>query len=386
MMLSLLFFELKKLMKNKAAIGGILIALLILFGFFYGMFFNGQLSGYSSDEISGREAVALNQQIAEEHTGTLSDDLIKSIIVDSANNEEEYGNKGFFDTFSWYIRTKFILNYDTYSEELKSIDTDGHFDSNRVDIKSVNDLELTLPVQSLRLGNFAPWNQLFELIGISFILMGLLSIYLCASVFSGDTSKNMMPLLLTTKFGKTKLVFAKLLSVLMILTSIFLVTNLIILLVFGYYFSFSGWDTSIQLNFYWDNLSFPVAMNFLELFVLLMFYQYTGLLFVVGLTCLVSHYAKSTFTSLAVSLGVFFLPQLLVQLFKSGLINKFLTFFPIVNTTVEKMLMKLSSTDGFIFKTFFPNVFLLIVVMFISSIICFIIIIYNLRQKDCPLA
>lgn len=56
---------------------------------FYQHFFNGQISGSSADQVHGRAAVAINQQIAEKHTGYLSDDLISRILNDYAKNQSD---------------------------------------------------------------------------------------------------------------------------------------------------------------------------------------------------------------------------------------------------------------------------------------------------------
>lgn len=74
-------FEIKKLINNKAAIGGVIIAILILGGIISTFFIGSQLEGgSSSDPIHGRQAIMLNQKIAEQHTGPLTDDRIEKII------------------------------------------------------------------------------------------------------------------------------------------------------------------------------------------------------------------------------------------------------------------------------------------------------------------
>lgn len=73
-------FEIKKLINNKAAIGGIIIAIIMLVGIIDTFFIGSQLGGVSSDPIHGRQAIMLNQKIAEQHTGTLTNDRIEKII------------------------------------------------------------------------------------------------------------------------------------------------------------------------------------------------------------------------------------------------------------------------------------------------------------------
>ena len=84
-MKALVTFELKKLIKKKSVLGAVLASILVLSGLFYPTFFyDGQLSGISTDRIHGIEAVRIQEKIAEEHTGYLSDNLIGKIVNDYA--------------------------------------------------------------------------------------------------------------------------------------------------------------------------------------------------------------------------------------------------------------------------------------------------------------
>lgn len=365
MSFDLIGFELKKLLKSKAALGAILITLLVLLGLFYGKFFNGQLSGYASEAIHGREAVLLNSKIAESHAGALSDERIKAVVTDFANNKKTRDKQNFFDVFSFYVSRRFIDNQEAYLDEIDSIEKDGSFEIEKIQLKKVEDLTPIRPVSALRLGHFSSWHQLIEVTSLSFILINLLVIFLISPIFSGDRAKGLFPLLLTTKYGRTKLIVAKLSSVFILTSVVFGIIHLINLAVFASYFGLSGWNTSIQLNFQVNLMSFPVEMNFLSLLALLLIYQYIGILFIMAMTVLISNSTKTIYTSLAISVGSFFAPQLLAQVFREGLINKLLMFFPSTNTDTETFLMKLSSSEGLIFNNFHINFAFLIVVMLV---------------------
>lgn len=365
MSFDLIGFELKKLLKSKAALGAILITLLVLLGLFYGKFFNGQLSGYASEAIHGREAVLLNSKIAESHAGALSDERIKAVVTDFANNKKTRDKQNFFDVFSFYVSRRFIDNQEAYLDEIDSIEKDGSFEIEKIQLKKVEDLTPIRPVSALRLGHFSSWHQLIEVTSLSFILINLLVIFLISPIFSGDRAKGLLPLLLTTKYGRTKLIAAKLSSVFILTSVVFGGIHLINLVVFTSYFGLSGWNTSIQLNFQVNLMSFPVEMNFLSLLALLLIYQYIGILFIMAMTVLISNSTKTIYTSLAISVGSFFAPQLLAQVFREGLINKLLMFFPSTNTDTETFLMKLSSSEGLIFNNFHINFAFLIVVMLV---------------------
>lgn len=359
----MLLFEIRKLLKKGSSFGGILVVFIILLGLLYGLFFKGQLSGYSSDKIKGRDSIVLNANIANRYSGSLSDEKIETIITDFVKNSTEYKKNGFFDIFSWYISNEFILDYSSYDNELKNFDENNIFDIQKVKLKKVDELGLTVPLNSIQVGNFASWNQLFQILSATFILVGVFLIYICSPVFSGDTMKGILPLLLTTKFGKTKLTLTKLFATFLIFLASFTIIYGLIFIIFSIYFGLSGSDTSVQMNFYWKFYSFPIPMNLFQFFIYFINYQFIALLLVTSTTSLISYFTKNTFTTLSLSLGIFFLPQLLLRLFKGGLINKLLTFFPISNFNAETMLLKLSNSETFFFTNFYTNYFVLIFVM-----------------------
>ncbi|MCT6893446.1 MAG: ABC transporter permease [Bombilactobacillus mellifer] len=371
-------FEIKKLINNKAAIGGVIIAILILGGIISTFFIGSQLEGgSSSDPIHGRQAIMLNQKIAEQHTGPLTDDRIEKIIDFRAETQnKEYRKKHFMDVFSWAVADKFIPeNYQDKFYGIEKVSRKG------VEIMPVNQLGTVIPPSKLKLGNFAPWYQLFSLMSASIILISVLAIYLCSSVFSGDESKHLMPLLLTTKYGRTKLTKSKLLATFIISTTIFVIVQLITIGIFGKYFSFSGWDTSIQLNLFWNIFNFPINMNFMQLLFWTIAVQYLGLMFTILITCFISSYTKNSSTSLAVSLLFYFIPLLLTIVFRSGIISKLLNLFPIVNSNVQKFVTNLSNPGQLLFNNVEANIILTSSFMIFVAIVGSVVVYLHVKKE-----
>lgn len=81
-----------------------------------------------------------------------------------------------------------------------------------------------------------------------------------------------------------------------------------------------------------------------------------GIGFVESVTLLISALMHSSMSVLAVSLGVYILPLLLVQMIKTGVGNKILYLFPINNLNVQNILGILYSKDAFFFHSFFINI------------------------------
>ncbi|HEM5173997.1 hypothetical protein [Streptococcus suis] len=359
-MRTILSFELTKLLCKKSALGAVTVALLALLGLFYTNFFVGQISGYSADKVNGKAAVAINRQIAEEHTGYLSDDLMSRILNDYAKNQPDLKKKGVYSVVSHYAISELIPDSNEMLIAINQTNEVLQFDN--IELKSQEQLGSHFPLEELKLGNFAPWNQLFLVSNSSYILILLLSVYLSAPLFSGDFSKKMNPLLLTTKYGRSKLTVAKLTASLLISTSLFVVFNAIILAVFAWYFGFSGWDTSVQLNLYWivpfeNIMAFPEKLTLLSTFVNLIVFQFIGLVFITAVNALVSSKTKSPLTTFSVSAGTIFVPSFLLQVFQGGLIHKLLTIISVPTSNTAGLMLQLShqGPQGFFLDHFWTN-------------------------------
>ncbi|WP_159797120.1 ABC transporter permease subunit [Streptococcus halichoeri] len=356
-MLSIFPFELKKLLQRKVVLGTFIILLLSIFGLFWQHFFVGQISGYSADKVHGREAVAINRRIAEKYSGDLSEERVTNIIKNYTNPPA--GRPPIFDVFSYYVIDTFDRDFLIYYYQLKD---DKTIDFNKINIKKQKQLGSALPLKQLKLGNFAPWNQLFEVSNNAYIVIVLFTLFLSAPLFSGDRAKKINPILLTTRHGRGQLTWAKLASTMTISISTFILAYAIILMVFADYFSFSGWETSVQLNLYWTSsfaniMGFPVSMTISTAFIHIIVLQFVGLLFIASLNFFISSVTNSPLTSFAVSTLAFFAPGFLMVIFNQGVINKLLTIFSVSTTDTPGLLLKLSrnGSNGFFFDRFFAN-------------------------------
>lgn len=373
-MLSMTKFEVKKLIKNKSTMGAIIVALVLFYGIFFIFFLQSQLVGSSKDPIHGQKAISLNNKIANSYSGPLTDKRINDIIdyrVRTFNKANSAKNNFFMDVFGWSVANKFISE-----EDQGKFYTVNGADRTGIRVIPVNSLGTKFAPSEIKIGNFKTWNELFRVLTSSFILIAVLTIYICSSIFSGDFSKNIMPLLLTTKYGRTKQTHAKMFAVFCISTTIFIVAQLITVIFFGLYFGFSGWDTSVQFNLEWNIFPFPLKMNFLQLSIWILIIQYLGLLFTAFITALISSYTPNPFISLAVSLLVFSLPVLLEKIFKSGIFYKLLWLFPVIDSNVAKMMEHLvNPQNNFLFNSIPINI-TAIILFFVAVIIASFRIIY----------
>ena len=118
----------------------------------------------------------------------------------------------------------------------------------------------------------------------------------------------------------------------------------------------SGWNSDIQTNLSLGLFDFPLQYNHIQIYFLILVMQLVGIGFVESVTLLISALMHSSMSVLAVSLGVYILPLLLVQMIKTGVGNKILYLFPINNLNVQNISGILYSKDAFFFHSFFINI------------------------------
>ncbi|HEL1352520.1 TPA: hypothetical protein TVS08_001895 [Streptococcus equi subsp. zooepidemicus] len=379
-MKALLPFELKKLIRTKSVLGMFIVSLLAIFGLFYINFFNGQISGSSIDKIHGRDAVEINKQFAEEHTGQLSNELLIRTIKDYTL---DVGAKNpVFNVYGYYVTSHFDPKFRDYYFNLKKEET---IDFSKITPKSQTALGSYLPFKELKLGNFAPWNQLFLVINSAYILLLLLSVYFIAPVFSGDTAKNMNPILLTTRYGRNKLTIAKIINSYLISTSVFVTFYAIISAVFVWYFGLSGWDTSVQLNLYWINnnvniMAFPEKLTLLGTFINLVIYQFIGLILITAITILISSKVKSPLAGFALSAASIFVPSFLMDIFQAGIPHKVLSILSVSTASTPNIMLKLAY-DGF-FGSFWVDGLFIVMIRLAFAFLCLYLAYLSMKRVN----
>src|SRR5690625_4901489 len=97
------------------------------------------------------------------------------------------------------------------------------------------------------------------------------------------------------------------------------------------------------------------------------------MLSIVGLIIYISSVSRSPFSSLIISLGLFFLPKALTEIFKRGIVYKMLNLFPINNYNIYDVLSLMSSKREFLLDSFMLyNFFTLIILLIITVLLYFI--------------
>lgn len=368
-MQTIMKYELEKILKNKTILGAFVVLIMTAGAMFYIGYFQSQMAnGIYGSTYKGESVLSINKKIASEHSGSFNDEAVRRILEDYITNSQVRDERAPFDVFSYYVASVFLPS-DFYNDAEEAGKTGQIITLDHYKIPSIEEKGFASFDKPLKIGNYFSWKVLLQVAGWLFLPILLIVILICSRIFSGETSQNTNSLLLSTKNGRTKLTLAKFISASFVSTAVFVFVHGVSLLIFGNYYGFSGWDSSLQTNFYYKMFDFPILLNMMQVYLLALVLQLAGMYFAVGVTMFISSLTKSPFTALAIGLGTFFAPQLLTELFKEGVISKLLHLFPINNYDVTNVLRLLSSKGDFFLNGFVPNILLVASVMLFVKLI-----------------
>lgn len=175
----------------------------------------------------------------------------------------------------------------------------------------------------LEYGYYEGWDVLsssFEL--LMFVMLAVCMVI--APVFAGEYQAKTDAILLSARYGKTKLVAAKWISSLLFGLAAF---TLHVLIAWGLplaAFGTDGWDLPVQIA----NTVIPYPVTFLENALVTLGIVYLVLLAMICVTLLLSAKLRSPYLVLAILVPVLFLPIFLSSDGTAGLYNKILYLLP----------------------------------------------------------
>ena len=372
--------EIDKIIRSKSFIGGLIVSLIVLAGILFIGFYYSQLN-ISGEKVG--EGTELYHEVVKESTGDFTDQKVKGILANYIDRYQstDVDNKS-FDLFSWQIGDVFFSkDEDIYLKLNEAIAQNEKITMEQINLKTIKEIGFTEFEKPLKIGSYVTWYDLYKVTNQLFILTSVITILICSLVFSGDTSRNMNQLLLSTKFGRNKLTISKIMASTLISIFAFLFIQIISLVAFYVYNSgFSGWDISIQTNFSLKLFSFPGEFNHLQVFLLVIALHFISMLSIVGITLYVSSLTRSPFSSLVISLGLFLLPKALTDFFKKGIVYKLLNLFPINNYSIENFLSLLSSKHDFLLNYFVQNLVFAMIVLFVIKITLDILVYLRMKK------
>lgn len=318
-----------------------LIGSLILLAFTLFLFFPYDMNSaatYPVDteqgRIEGREAALYNKTVYAQYAGLLTADKIDKMLSDFQSMRNEY-DETHTDLYDWPVVFDDIssLNGMIYEAGYKDID------------------ELAEDRSEPFFFDFAyTWTSVFNILHNVGIVFALFLLIVLSPLFANEYSSGADGIILTTKYGKSKLIRAKFIVAILFTTLTVIVFSAFVLAICGLYFGgFTGWQVDIQTLVYSAiYVDLPIKMNCLQFFGFNVFMYWATGSCIAALACCCSAFAKNTFSAFIVSGVCYFIPMLLQQIGAGGpLWSKYLFVFPacamkpqfVIDTVSQKALL-----------------------------------------------
>lgn len=178
-------------------------------------------------------------------------------------------------------------------------------------------------VEPFQYGYYGGW----EIIISAFELLMFAVLAVCiviAPVFSGEYQAGTDAVILSGKYGKTRLITAKILAALLFGVSAFTLHVIVAFALPLAAFGIDGWNLPLQIN----GTTIPYSLTFLEGTLVNLGVIYLVLTAMIGLTLFLSSKMKSPYLVLIIVVPVLFLPMFLSPNGTSGLINLLIFLTP----------------------------------------------------------
>lgn len=374
--------EFDKIVHNVSFLVTAIITIIVMGCIFFTGFHYSQLSLVEKNNAA-KGVNNLYWEMTEEYTGEFNDEMIKAVLSEYIHEYQTIPvEKRPFNLFASHIADIFFpKDKDVYIEMNDAIREGEEIIIDKLGIYSIKDTDFVSFKKPLKLGNYIPWFNFFKVSGYIFILASIVGIMISSLIFSNDRSQKIDQLLFTTKYGRNKLVKAKIevpVIINLLIYLLMIIISVIVFLLFNH--GISGWDASIQTNFCMNLHSLPLETDNLGIWLMSVCFYCINLLAIISITVLISSLCKNPVGSLLISLGVFFLPLGLTYIFKQGVVTELLYLFPINNFDVEKML-SLFNSKGIILSGSIRNNYLLALVM-LTVVFAVACVITYIRMKN----
>lgn len=359
---TLIKFELKKLWDKKMNRIVICFCLLLIIFLFFNTGKDFLATSEKGEQYRGQEAIGVRKEQIEKIAGVLTNERIQGEIQklqELRNNEENLvtNSEGEIDfspkIYNEYLSNRLNLltnvnrvysNYNTsYITELFNLKLEKQKDfyelrEQRIKEKLEQNYEgntYTSPEKQywteksetvktpLEYDFYYGWSNLYST--YEMLILGVIAICIClASVFAGEYQSGTDKILLTTKYGKSKNITAKIISSYLFATVVFAIYLIAALGTVFFMFGTEGGNLPIQLS----NILSPYALTFLQSLVYNIFISYMVLFGMVGVTLFLSAKLKNPMTVLVIDIAIIMIPIFLSVSSAFGIWNKTLLLMP----------------------------------------------------------
>lgn len=189
-------------------------------------------------------------------------------------------------------------------------------------------------------GDYIGWQKFFE--GNSVWYLSIFIICICVThLFTMEKKTKFEAILLTTKYGRTRIVTAKIGAALLFGTGLYALNTLLAVGVTFLFWGVDGWNLPVQIY----SATIPYSLSFAKAFLLLISINYLILIAMISVTMLLSAKAKSSFQVLVILGAVMLVPSFLEYSATSKFYNHILVLLPGQATAFANILQQYISYD-----------------------------------------
>lgn len=313
-MRGLISFELKKIIRKRSTVFILLTALILNLSIVLLGVMTESSTSIEKENLRGFQAVENERNIQGQWSGYLTDEYIKQVEL-----EAELANPKYWRITSAIGSQEVILadiKSDLHAGSIDNIYDNilkGHSDKPRPagTIKEVDRLlkmyeQIHLPFYY---DYYDGWQNLSSSFSLIVAMVVSVIIVICLSpVFSEEYSQKTDAIILTTKYGKNKVIIAKLTSSFLFTIAVYLLFAALNFTLYATIYGLDGYNANIQLHgWYYQS---PYDMTFLDLYLYSLCLSLIGLLFIAAITLFISSKVKSPFITVILSASILYIPKI----------------------------------------------------------------------------
>lgn len=364
-MKKLIRFEFLKVYKKKSFLCAVVLMMIVLVVFPCLTISENNWIDEDGTEITGIAAIRAKRASLENASGSLNTEKIQSVIAnyqyaysDPANFVRDDGTMASWlnnAAFAKYIQPdndiKFLIDmaftpkgesYDYYAMGSLKLSEAENFYTRRLEKVeeylnmdysygnySESDKEYFMHKNEniktpFYYGYNSGWNKLLGISNVSLMVIALVVCITLAPMFSSEYQTGADAILLSTRYGRNKLIAAKLAASFILTSAVYglgiLVMTTVTLLIYGS----GGWNCSLQVL----NFLAPTEANLLQTYLYVLLAGYCMCLFMQGITLLLSAKMDSPFPVIICALVFYFVPSFLPYSRSSRMYNNILNLLP----------------------------------------------------------
>lgn len=328
--------ELQKLIRRKYLfVGAILLIIYTLFWFFVCAVNHAATFPTHTETgclLEGRQAALYNKVLYEQYAGELTDEKVAEILDDfqTLKNCYETTHSDLFNAPLIYEDFSMFKAIDENAFE-KSLSQYGYISVNSTDIPNF-DTPLYFTFSSA-------WETAADIFYNGSFGIALLLLISLAPLFAEEYSSGAAGIILTTRYGKNKIIVAKCIASLIVATVAVILFATFVLSLCGIYFGgLTGWQADIQTQFGSLLMPVPLRMNNLQFYIFSVLMYWLSAIGIAALSCCCSAFCKKSLSAFVASAVIYVVPYLVRQFGVGGAVTgELMLLFPVCSAKAQQV-------------------------------------------------